>query len=628
MPLESAHGARVVAERRALGCCTLAARVPPRRAPLGAPIAQRRRVNHASHPHFHRRPRRAHVRHAQEDARPESSLAKLGAAFTLSELVSATRGEATHIAACGAMNEPFPESEDVSGTICTDTRTLEEGQWFLALRGERFDGHEYVGDAVAKGACGIIVDEEGLEAAADALRADGREALAVVVRDTLGALQGLARAARGRFGGPVVGITGSCGKTTTARMVTAALGGAGPGRVHCTRGNLNNHIGVPLTLLAAPRDARYLVVEMGMNHTGELRELSDICHPTVRVVTKIAAVHVEGCGGDVAGVARAKRELFEQGSPSDAYVTDATGPWADFLLAAVPPGSTTTLFAAPPAGVDADSAAPTSRALSSSVAVSRDGTIRTDVALQYQHWSGTVSLPGLGAHLAPAAACAIAVAVGALGIAPDDAARNITQHFAPEAMRMQLCALRGGRCVLLDDAYNSNPTSATAALETLRSLPDAALRSGRLSRRVAVLGPMVELGPLERAAHEAVVDYALGIEPTWLEGFGSGAAPGAGARDAAAPVAVDVVVLVGRQYVDVFRGVQGEVCGGVWAEAFEGGTPAARVTPAGVVVVWCEDVGAAEGGLVRLLEGGGLDGAAVLVKLTRGYSAFSPRSCT
>ncbi|MAY80945.1 MAG: UDP-N-acetylmuramoyl-tripeptide--D-alanyl-D-alanine ligase, partial [Deltaproteobacteria bacterium] len=183
--------------------------------------------------------------------------------FTSKELAEGTGGQTIH--------------EAGPGQVCTDTRKIKKGDWFLALRGERFDAHDFLEKAVEMGAGGVIAEEVPA----------GWSAGYVHVADGLKALQNLGKHVRNQFHGPTVGVTGSAGKTTSRALIALALEGLG--RVHQTAGNFNNHIGLPLTLLDAPGDAAAWVLEMGMNHAGEIDVLQNIGRPNIRLITNVGA---------------------------------------------------------------------------------------------------------------------------------------------------------------------------------------------------------------------------------------------------------------------------------------------------------------------------------------------------
>src|SRR5713101_7695937 len=188
-----------------------------------------------------------------------------------------------------------------SGTVVSgwsvDTRTLEAGDLYFALRGPSHDGHAFVEDALRKGAAGVVVDH-----AIDGVRN------ALIVKDTLAALQSLAKWARSRWSGQVVGVTGSAGKTTTKDAIAQLL--SAEMKVGKTIGNLNNHVGTPLSILRLPEECRVAILEMGMNHAGEIRALAEIACPNVGVVTNVGYAHTEYFD-NIEGVALAKRELIE-----------------------------------------------------------------------------------------------------------------------------------------------------------------------------------------------------------------------------------------------------------------------------------------------------------------------------
>ena len=219
------------------------------------------------------------------------------------------------------------DGDGTMGSICTDTRSLRHGQWFLALTGRNFDGHAFIHQAGVKDCTGVIANHVP----------DGwsRGFVQVEGGDTLKALQGLASNVRARFRGPVVGITGSVGKTTVRAMAALALTGLG-GHVHETQGNLNNHVGVPLTLLRLNSQSVACVLEMGMNHRGEILELAEIARPDVRVVLNVGPAHMENFSGGLEEVAMAKGEMFKNARPGDICVVNADDPLA--MAISVPAG--------------------------------------------------------------------------------------------------------------------------------------------------------------------------------------------------------------------------------------------------------------------------------------------------
>src|SRR4029079_7153607 len=349
--------------------------------------------------------------------------------------------------------------------VWTDTRTIEPGDLFVALSGERFDAHEFLRDAVAKGATGLVVSR--------ATAAANLGVPAFEVDDTLAALGALGRFRRKAWSGPVVAVVGTNGKTSTKELIRAALGSRLD--VHATTGNLNNLVGVPLTLLALPDAADVAVIEMGTNAPGEIARLRAIVDPDVTVVTSIAEEHLEGLG-DVAGVLREELAGVE-GVP--VAVVPASQP-------EVADGARAKARRVVTAGLDTGDVA----AVASSIDENGRGHMRVDGC--------EIVVPLRGLHNLRNATLALAAA-RELGVGLDDAARGIAA-MAPPPMRVNW--ERIGRATLINDAYNSNPGSARAAIELLR-------HAGKGRQRVAVLGSMLELGAQTLTLHDDVARSAL-----------------------------------------------------------------------------------------------------------------------
>ena len=382
--------------------------------------------------------------------------------------------------------------------VATDTRAIGPGDLFVALRGERFDAHDFLADAVARGASALVVS--------DAERARPLGVPVFVVDDTLAALGRLGRYRRRAWGGRVVAVAGSNGKTSTKELLRAALGSAL--RVHATAGNLNNQVGVPLTLLALPDDAEVAVVEVGTNYPGEIALLRAIVEPDVAVLTSIGEEHLEGFG-DLAGVLREESAVF-------AGVALAVTPAAQPEVAAVARAMAGRVL---DAGLDAGDVRAERWAL--------DGEGRGTLTLD----GVDVRVPLRGAHNLRNAMLAV-VAARECGVSVADAAAGIARMPVP-AMRSAWESV--GRATLLNDAYNANPASARAALDLLLGL-------GGARQRVVVLGTMRELGAAAPAMHEAVARYALATAADVIAGVGEFAAPLAalGAGDPRVVTAPDV----------------------------------------------------------------------------------------
>ena len=356
-----------------------------------------------------------------------------------------------------------------SGPVCTDTRALTPGCWFLALAGDRFDGHDFVAQAAAAGAGGVIVHR---------LPAEPLPCGVVRVEDTTRALQDLGRAARAAFRGPVVGLSGSSGKTTTRTFIALVLSPLGP--IHQTVGNLNNHLGVPMTLLAAPPDAAAQVVEMGTSSPGEIGFLAALATPDVRLLVNVGPAHLEELGG-LDGVAREKGSLFATARPNDVVVVNLDDPYLASMP--TPPGARRDTW-----GTHGD--------VELLDAELDPQTLRTRARFRTPAGEVVADINAPGRHLAHNAAGALAVA-WALGVDVAAAAAALSR-YEPVGMRLKAELLPGG-VRALNDAYNANPASMEASLGLLASLP---------GRRIAVIGDMLELGPDEATWHQSVVGRA------------------------------------------------------------------------------------------------------------------------
>ncbi len=375
--------------------------------------------------------------------------------------------------------------------VSTDTRTIVPGSLFVALRGESFDAHDYLAEAAAKGAAAAVVSEAWSAGHAPPLPA-------LAVPDTLIALGAVARLHRRRFSIPFVGVTGSNGKTTTREMIAAILATRGP--VLKTEGNLNNDVGVPLTLFRLDASHASAVIELGMNHPGEIARLTAIAEPQVGVVTLAAPAHLEGLG-TVEAVADAKAELY-QGLPAGGIVV-ANADDPRMLKRAVASGRRMLTFAS-------------GRGRRGDVVV-LEVLSQGDDGLRFVLGVGNRELPVhipalVGAHNAANAAAAAAAAI-ALGASD----REIVQGLAavrPVGRRLRLDTLPSG-LRLVDDCYNANPASRSAALGTV-----VALARGAGARPVAVLGDMLELGAFEAEAHRGLGAEAAACGVGLLAAFG------------------------------------------------------------------------------------------------------------
>jgi UDP-N-acetylmuramoyl-tripeptide--D-alanyl-D-alanine ligase len=351
--------------------------------------------------------------------------------------------------------------------VATDTRADVAGRLFVALVGERHDAHAFVTQALAAGAAGVMLQRP------DAAPADTRAALLVVPDTTLG-LGALAAGHRSSFTGPLVAITGSNGKTTTKEMCAAILSVAGP----ClkNRGNLNNNIGLPLTLLERDAAHRALVVEIGMNHRGEIAPLAAIARPTVGVITNVGTAHIEHLGSRDA-IAQEKGDLVAALAPEATAVLNADDPRVLALRART-----------------------RARCVSFGLAAGADVRAERVTALGERGFAfdlvsdGTrtaIQVAGLGDSTVPNALAAATAALAA-GATLGEVAEGLAR-YQPVGGRMERLALPRN-IILINDTYNANPQSMQVALESLAKL------KGR-SRGIAVLGDMGELGDAALEAH-------------------------------------------------------------------------------------------------------------------------------
>lgn len=408
-----------------------------------------------------------------------------------------------------------------------DSRRVAAGVLFFALPGETVDGYDFCGAATAAGAAALVVDAR--RGAPVGLRApDGTPARVPVigVDDPLVALADLARAIRAAFTGPVVGITGSMGKTTTRELTAAALGASGS--VLQTQGNYNTEIGLPLTIIGASGHESFWVLEMAMRGRGQIALLADIARPHVGVITNVAGAHLELLGS-IEEVAHAKGELFAALGPDGIAIL----PSADALVeaeAAHLPETRKWRFdggGPRPSWAHARGAGITARPDVAILEILPAGVAGQVVRYAVRDQPVVARLPLAGAHNARNAAAALAV-VAALNLPLPEAARALSQTVLPP--HRSAARTYGGR-VILDDCYNANPTSMRAALASLaESTTGAAAFPG--SRAFAILGDMRELGPDTRELHRAVGREAGG----WLAGLAVmgdlGAELGQGAREA------------------------------------------------------------------------------------------------
>ena len=380
------------------------------------------------------------------------------------------------VAPLGARVSGALPARGVTG-ISIDTRTLAEGDLFVALKGDNSDGHDYVRKAFEAGAAAAAIDEAHAQALAGA-------GPLYVAKDTLVALEGLGRAARSRSKARIVAVTGSVGKTTTKELLRCALASAG--ETHASAASYNNHWGVPLTLARMPESARFGVFEIGMNHAGEITPLVAMAQPHIAIITRIAPVHLEHFAS-VEAIADAKAEIFSGLQRGGVAILNRDDAQFERLR-----------DAAGAAGVRfvlsfGESAEADATVLSCDV---EGETTRVQARVLGQDLTYTIGAPGR--HIAMNS-LAVLMASRAAGLDLQAAARALA-GFRPPAGRGQRETLQAadGPFTIIDESYNANPASMRAALDLLGAADG--------KRRIAVLGDMLELGPQARALHAAIAE--------------------------------------------------------------------------------------------------------------------------
>ena len=386
----------------------------------------------------------------------------MSALWTSAEIAAATGG---------AASAPF----EVTG-VTFDSREVEPGFLFVAMPGTVHDGHQFVEQAFAAGAAGAIVSQP----------VSGPH---VLVEDVFAALQALGRAARERVNATVFGVTGSVGKTSTKEALYAALDRIAPGAAHRSVKSYNNHTGVPLSLARMPRDTQYAVFEMGMNNAGEIAGLTAQVRPDVALITAIAPAHIENLGSEEA-IADAKGEIFQGLEPDGVAIIPNDTPHRDRLVkAARRHADRIVTFGSGDADVRAVHAVASEGGGSLISAALLERELTFTISQRGEHWVSN-SLAVLAAIEATGADVAVAaLALADLGGLKGRGAR----HVIP---------LGDGEAILIDESYNANPASMAATLKSLGEERDVA-------RRIAVLGPMRELGPHSASLHAGLAPAVL-----------------------------------------------------------------------------------------------------------------------
>jgi len=360
-----------------------------------------------------------------------------------------------------------------------DSRTIQQGELFFAVRGERLDGHDYVNAALEDGAAAAVVQK-------DQLHRYPNESRLLAVDETLVALQTLATAVRKLWGRTLVGVTGSAGKTTTKEAIAHILGARF--RVLKSEGNFNNHFGLPLMLLKLEPEHEVAVVEMGMSHAGEIRALAQIARPQIGVVTNVAPVHLEFFDS-IKGIARAKYELIESLPANGIAVLNADDEYVSQFGRGFK-GKVLTYGTCATADIRAEN-------------VQTRGVEGSEFDVVMTSGREHARLPLVGEHNILNALAAVAVGV-ACGLTPSEAVGALAT-LAPPDKRGQVLQL--GNITVINDCYNSNPKALAAMVDAL-----AAMKAGR---RIVVAGEMLELGPaaeqMHRAAGELIAENEIDV---------------------------------------------------------------------------------------------------------------------
>ena len=389
------------------------------------------------------------------------------ALWTSTEIEAATGGRAS---------APF----DVTG-ITFDSREVGAGDLFVAMPGSVADGHQFVAGAFAAGAAAALVSKPV-------------EGIHVLVKDVAEALTALAVAARARMTGTVIGVTGSVGKTSTKEALFVALDRFAPGRVHRSVKSYNNHTGVPLSLARMPRDSEYAVLEMGMNHAGEIAALTRLVRPHTALVTTIAPAHIEHLGS-IEAIADAKAEIFEGLEPEGVAIIPEDTPLRERLLkAARRHARRIVTFGSGDADIVAVHAVRAENGGSLVTARLMDSELTFTIAQRGDHWVSNAL-----AVLAAVEAVGADLAVAGLALADMGGLKGRGERHR--------LAVDGGTYLLIDESYNANPASMAATLKALGEERD-------VDRRIAVLGPMRELGPTGAALH---ADLAPAVRDARIE---------------------------------------------------------------------------------------------------------------
>ncbi len=382
-------------------------------------------------------------------------------------------------AAIAAACDGRADGEFSANGVTFDSREVEPGDLFIALKGEATDGHRFLGMARERGAAGLLVSEAA-------------EGPAVHVADTMAALNALGVAARDRCAATRIGVTGSVGKTGVKEALKAALGRFAPDAVHASVKSYNNHTGVPLSLARMPAASRFGVFEMGMNHAGELAALTQLVRPHIAIVTWVASAHREFFATE-ADIARAKAEIFTGLPAGGTAIIPHDNPHANLLAEAAAAAGARVVRFGQTAGADV---------LAEQVALHPDCSCVTarigderltfKIGMAGRHWVNNALAVLAGVQAAGGDLALAGLALAELNGLPG------------RGHRLRVPAGNGGQAIVIDEAYNANPASMAASLAVLRDVVPA-----RAGRRIAVLGSMKELGTLSADFHAGIAPHLI-----------------------------------------------------------------------------------------------------------------------